>query len=52
MKGKSGFSLGKRSGNGVDSDADSVFDENFAGEVPTYKRAIREQYEKAINNYA
>ena len=52
LKGKSGFSLGKRSGTGVDSDADSNFDENFNGEAPTYKKAIREQYEKAINNYA
>ena len=52
MKGKSGFSLGKRSGAGVDSDEDSVFDENFAGEAPTYKKAIRDQYERTINNYA
>ena len=36
----------------MDSDEDSVFDENFAGEAPTYKKAIRDQYERAINNYA
>lgn len=53
LKGKSGFSVGKKSGGaGIDSDADSNFDENFNGEAPTYKKAIREQYEKAINNYA
>ena len=25
--------------------------QEFAGEIPTYKKAIREQYESAINNY-
>ena len=52
LKGKSGFSVGRRSGTGIDSDEDSNFDENFNGEAPTYKKAIREQYEKAINSYA
>ncbi len=57
LKGKSGFSVGvKRSGTlggqVKDSDEDSNFDEAFGGEVPTYKKAIREQYERAINSYA
>jgi len=35
-----------------ESDEDSMFDDDFGGEVPTYKKAIRDQYERAINNYA
>lgn len=35
-----------------ESDDDSLFDDDFGGEVPTYKKAIRDQYERAINNYA
>ena len=57
LKGKSNNNLGANKVTSeeqkIESDADeSMFDDDFGGEVPTYKKAMREQYEKAINNYA
>jgi hypothetical protein len=57
MKGRSNMNLGSKNATTnnkkkQESDDDSLFDDDFGGEVPTYKKAIRDQYERAINNYA
>ena len=54
LKGRSNLNINtKTAGNKKqESDDDSLFDDDFGGEVPTYKKAVREQYERAINNYA
>ena len=58
LKGRSNMNLAAKAAGGTsanrqqESDEDSMFDDDFGGEVPTYKKAIREQYERAINNYA
>ena len=56
LKGRSNMNLANKNAGTTlkksESDDDSLFDDDFGGEVPTYKKAIREQYERAINNYA
>jgi hypothetical protein len=57
LKGKSNNNLGANKVTSeeqkIESDGDeSMFNDDFGGEVPTYKKAMREQYERAINNYA